>query len=640
MNILSRLPVTLALVLTLAPTLSSIQVFAQQSRPIPYPVIPDVRFESAVERGTRSENGQPGENYWMNAADYTIDAVLYPDTREVRGSETVSYLNNSPNTIDRLVFHLRQNLHAEGAVRNRPQKLTGGFQINSAAVNGQAVSESTGRDDPGYRINGTVMTIPLATPLEPGERISASFDWEFEVPEAGAPRIGTDGEMFFVGYWYPQLAMYDDLEGWRADQYFGNGEFYMGLASYDVSLTLPEGWLVGATGTLQNSQEVLSDRTRERLNTASTSHEPVSIVGADERGAGSATQDSPDGRLTWRFFAENVRDFAFGTSDNYVWDATNADVGGGEMAMINAFYRPDREVWKRSAEYLQYTIEYLSKMFAPYPWAHMTSIEGVVGGGMEFPMLTHIGGARNDQGLFGVTFHETAHMYFPMIVGQNEKAFSWMDEGLTSYNTAEGSTDFWSQNSWDPDRQSYYRIAGTGDEVEPMRHGDQYPYGTAARGIASYNKPAVALNALRGIVGQERLMEAYREYFSRWAFKHPQPYDLFNTFNDVLGEDLDWFWTTMFFNTWTLDQSIVSVTDGASGVTVRIDDLGLSPFPVPVRVTYGDGTVVDEVASVDEWLSGKRSIELNFEAGTIIRVEIDPGQYLPDVDRSNNVWTK
>jgi len=298
------------------------------------------------------------------------------------------------------------------------------------------------------------------------------------------------------------------------------------------------------------------------------------------------------------------------------------------------------KVWPRSAEFARFTIEFMSDMILPYPYPHMTTAEGVIGGGMEFPMITHIGGGRNDQSLFGVTFHEIGHMWFPMIIAQDEKENSWMEEGLTSFNTAEGSAKFWNQNSWVPERQGYYRIAGTGDEVEPMRHGDQYPLDGSARGLASYNKPAVALNALRGIAGQDRFMEAYREYANRWAFKHPQPYDLFNTFNDVLGKDYDWFWTTMFFETWTLDQAIAKVEESNVGVVVTVDDLGLSAFPAVVSVTYSNGDVATASIPVSEWHSGSRSAKLTFKAGSITRVEIDRDQFFPDVDRSNNVWEK
>ena len=280
-------------------------------------------------------------------------------------------------------------------------------------------------------------------------------------------------------------------------------------------------------------------------------------------------------------------------------------------------------------------------MFMPYPYPHMTAVEGVIGGGMEFPMITHIGRARTESSLFGVTFHEIAHMWFPMIVGQNEKAFTWMDEGLTSFNTSEARQAFYGGNPWAPERQSYYRIANTGNEVEPMRHGDQYPYGTPARGIASYNKPAVALHALRGIVGQERFMEAYREYARRWTNKHPMPYDLFNTFEDVLGEDLDWFWTSLFFETWTLDHAIADVQSSARGVQVTIADEGVSPFPVLLRATYGDGTIEERTIPVDVWMDGQtRTTTVTLPAGTVSQIELDAERYLPDVDRSNNVWNR
>jgi len=628
------------LLLLLAP----LSVQAQKNRPIPYPVIPPPGFERALAQGTRSADGLPGPNYWTNTAEYTIKTTLSTDTRTLRGSATIRYHNNAPEALPRVAVHLRQNLHKAGAVRNRPQQLTGGLNLTDVQFKDAPLLERASPRQPGYSINGTVMWINLPEPIPAGGAATFSFSWNFEVPEAGAPRMGQDGEVFYLAYWYPQFAVFDDVNGWKADQYMGNGEFYMDYSSYDVTITLPEGWLVAATGVLQNPEAVLADQTRKRLAEASGNDEVVRVVQEADRGAGTATRESDTGLLSWHFKAENVRDFAFGTSDQYLWDATSARVGDRDgdgredRSMIYSFYRPAMATWARSAEFAQYTIAFMSNQFLPYPYPHMTTVEGLIGGGMEFPMMTLIGGGRTDQSLFGVTFHEVAHMWFPMVVGQDEKQFTWMDEGLTSFNTSEGSAAFWNTNTWDPARQSYYYIAGTGDEVEPMRHGDQYPYGTAARGIASYNKPAVALNALRGLFGQERFYQAYQEYARRWAFKHPQPYDLFNTFDNVLGEDLDWFWTTMFFNTWTLDQAIKSVERSGDAVVVTIEDRGLSPMPVPLRVTYADGTVVEETVSVEEWLKDQTEIQVRFEAGTVERVEIDPGQFLPDVDRSNNLW--
>lgn len=616
---------------------------AQHNRPYPYPVFLSPQFEQAVENGTRTLTGAPGPNYWTNTADYTIHVALAPSTNMLRGTETVRYHNHSPDELRNVVVHLHQNLHQPGVVRNRPQQVTGGMHVSHVAFGGETLVETQPGPQvkSGYFIQGTRMFILLPEPIPAGGSAEFAFSWSYEVPEAGAPRNGQDGEVFYMAYWYPQIAVYDDVSGWKADPYMGNGEFYMGYGNYDVEISVPEGWLVAATGDLQNPADVLSRQTQARLQEAAQARSTVNIVQANERRAGTSTAESDSGVLTWHFQAENVRDFAWGTSDQYLWDAASARVNEqGETAMIHALYRPEKAVWARAAEFGQFSVEYLSEMFMPYPYPHMTAVEGIIGGGMEYPMMTLIGGNRDDQSLFRVTLHEIAHMWFPMIVGQDEKQFTWMDEGLTSFNTAEGASVFWNEDRWEPRRQSYYFIAGTGQEVEPMRHGDRYPLDTPARGIASYNKPAVALHALRGLVGQERFLAAYREYARRWAYKHPQPYDLFNTFEDVLGEDLDWFWTSLFYETWTLDHAVKNVEQRSDAAIITIADLGLTPMPVPLRITYADGTVLEERIPVSEWLSDKTEVQLTLPAGTIERVEIDPEQFLPDVDRENNRWTR
>lgn len=636
---------TLLRILALLPLLVPAPAPAQSRRPIPYPVFETPAFTRAVARGTRTRSGLPGPAYWMNTADYTIHATLSPGTRILRGEETIRYHNASPDTLWEAAVHLRQNLNRAGVIRNRPQKLTGGIQLARVQYNGAPLVEhaSARTPAPGYVIDGTVMHLTLPEPILPGASATLAFAWHFEVPEAGAPRMGQDGEVFFLGYWYPQMAVYDDLDGWKADPYMGNGEFYMDYGTYDVYLTLPEGWLVGATGVLQNPEAVLSRQTRDRLARVPASPGVVHVVTGADRGA--ATTHAPSGVLTWHFRADRVRDFAFGTSDRYRWDATTAAVGDRDgdgltdSALVQAFYRPEAAAWQRSAEFARFTLEYLSDRLMPYPYPHMTTVEGVIGGGMEYPMITHIGGTRTERSLFGVTFHELGHMWFPMVVGQDEKQYTWMDEGLTSFNTNEGAAAFWHEDTWDPARQGYYRIAGTGREVESMRHGDTYPTHSPARGIASYSKPAVALHALEGLVGSDRFWTAYRTYAHRWAFKHPQPFDLFNTFEDVLGEDLDWFWTPMFYTTWTLDQAIDTVAATPEGVQVTIADRGLTPMPVLLRATYADGTTREATVPVSVWLEGRTETTVTLPAGDVVRVEIDPDRYLPDVNRANNRWT-
>jgi hypothetical protein len=627
---------------------------AQTTRPIPYPVFYSQSFEQAIARGTRSETGAPGPQYWTNTAEYVIEATLSPATNMLRGTETVTYFNNSPDTLRYVLVNLYQNLHSEGVVRTRSVQVTGGVHVTRVTFDGRDVIEGpypvtfgrfgqwpTSRQ---YAINGTKLRIDVPEGIAPGTSATMGFAWSFEVPEVGAPRMGQDGEVYYLAYWYPQLAVYDDVRGWDIDPYQGAGEFYMGYADYDVSITVPHGWLIGATGELVNDGEVLSSTVRKRLAQAAVDPDVVRVVTADDRKAGASTTLSPTGSLTWHFRAKNVRDFAFGTSDKYLWDATHAVVGDlngdgtTQTSMIHAFYRPDAETWDRSAEFSKFSIEHLSRNIMPYPYPHMTAVQGIIGGGMEFPMITLIGGGRNAQRLFGVTYHELGHMWFPMLVGQDEKSFTWMDEGLTSFVTAEGGSEFWQTEQWPGQQESYLSTVRSGIEEPSMRHGDKY-LSQWARGTASYAKPSSVMHALRGVLGNNLFYHALREYARRWTNRHPMPWDLFNTFEDVVGEDLDWFWTPWFYETWALDQAVSSVVNGADGtVEVTVTDLGLVPMPAPVQVTYADGRIEVEVVPVEYWLADHRKATLSFPAGTVKSVVVDAGGFYPDLDRENNVW--
>jgi hypothetical protein len=622
-------------------------------RPVPYPVFETQYFERAIEAGTRSRDGNPGPNYWTNTAHYDIDVTLEPATRRVSGTATVIYQNNSPDYLTRIVVDLYQNLFKEGETRNRNVTITGGVNLTCAFVDGSPIVEVNSFREPGYVDYGTKAIIVLQDRVTPRGSVELRFCWDFEVPgPEDRIRMGTDDEVFYLGYWYPQVAVYDDMsavpnqyDGWDYDRYLGSGEFYMDYASYDVRITAPNGWLVPATGTLENADEILSEKTRKLLEEARTSSDVIRVVTESSRDEAFVPNESDV--TTWHYKAEDVRDFAFGASDKYLWDATFAYVGegagheGSDRAMIHAFYRPDSSAWHKAAEMSKFAIEHMSARILPYPWPQMTAVEGIISGGMEYPMMTLIGGRRrSERALFGVVYHELGHMWFPMIVGQDEKAFAWMDEGLTSFNTNEGHFDYWPDSTvWAPDRQAFFQIANTGLEVESMRHADLFPFGTSARGMASYGKPALMLHTLRGLIGNDLFYEAFREYARRWAFKHPTPYDLFNTFEDVLGMDLDWFWRPAFYETWTVDQEVSEVRSEEVGITVTIRDNGLTPLPAPVRVTYSDGRTETQQIEVDTWLSGARESTLVFPPGEAATVEIDPEGYLPDTDRSNNVWS-
>ncbi|PSQ96944.1 MAG: hypothetical protein BRD55_04710 [Bacteroidetes bacterium SW_9_63_38] len=365
----------------------------------------------------------------------------------------------------------------------------------------------------------------------------------------------------------------------------------------------------------------------------------ISVVDRTGRGVGIATEATPEGdsTLTWQFAAEQVRDVAVGASKQFVWDATSTETGTGR-SMIHAFYRPEKAPWRRSAEFAQFTVAHLSDTVLPYPYPQMTTIEGPIGGGIESLMVTLMGDLSSSEALFGVTYHEISHMWFPMLVGTNEKKYAWLDEGTTTFNETEGRSAFYpDQNAWVRSEHNHRSV--TFVEIPSMRHADRYPVDGPARFVASYDKPGVMLHALRGILGAETFREAYRMYAERWTYEHPTPYDFFNTFEDVAGRELDWFWRGAFYESWTMDHAIQSVSCQGDSTVVTVADEGRLPMPVFLKATYADGRTVERRVDVDAWLNGRRQVEVVLEGESVSRVVLNPDGVLPDLYRSNNEWT-
>jgi hypothetical protein len=657
-------------------TSSVVTSAATSERPVPYPVPEPPAFRRAVERGTRTRTGSPGPRYWTQYARYALRAELDPATKRLTGEARVRYQNRSPDTLRFIAVHLHQNLFAPGAARTVEVPPTDGMELSRVVAQGRPLPQLRDVEagmQSGFAIEGTIAWIRLPTVLAPGSAADLEFSWAYTVPADGAPRSGTDDEVFMIAYWYPQIAVYDDVNGWQTDWYLGNAEFYMGYGDYDVALTVPAGWLIGATGQLKNAAEVLTPATRERLGTARRSADVVHVVTENDRGAGKATTTGTGGKVTWLFEARNVRDFAWGTSDQYLWDATHAVVGSvgclprlpvpsdsapavpvapntpacaqrTDTATIHSLYRPSRVpwAWDQSARYAKHAIEFLSGYLWPYPYPQASALDGVVScSGMEYPMITCIGGQRDTLALYSVTVHELAHMWFPMQVGSDEKRYAWQDEGLTRFNQAQAMRGFF--GGYDLERvvrDDYLGVARANDEVELMRHGDQYPIGGPGYRVASYQKMAVNLVALRALLGDDVFMGAYREYGRRWIDRHPTPYDFFHTFDEVSGRDLGWFWRTWFYETWTLDQAVVGVQASGDSTVITIEDRGLAPMPVRLAITRQGGSRPErQEIPVDAWLRGERRTMVRVASSPrITRVEIDPEGAFPDIDRTNNRW--
>jgi hypothetical protein len=621
-------------------------------RPYLRPIVPDEGYVAALRNNTRSQTGAPGPRYWQQRVRYSISATLDPASRRITGTERIVYHNRSPNELRQVVFNLYQNLFSETFTgRNSPMN-TGGITLTRFIYNGAAVgplsqqqyeaNQRENRASVGYLTTGTLSRVLLPSPIAAGDSAVFEVDWNFRVPPSQAPRTGYEdalgGRVLQVAQWYPQIATFDDVVGLDITPYSGQGEFYLEYGDFDVALTLPAGWTVGATGDLVNANEILRPEVRQRLAQAASSDQTVKVLPASEFGTTGATTNGENGSVTWRFAARDVRDFAWATSNRYQWDARRAQVAG-RTVMVHSLYRPGAPNWDESAQFGEHSMEFHSRSMVPYAYPQITISEGPIYG-MEYPMVIFIGRPTARLQLYQVISHEIGHEWFPMMVGQDEAAFAWMDEGFTTYIESLSVEDLFPDfDPWDEPRETYLGIAGNKGEAPLMRHIDLVfgePWG-----VSAYYKPGTLLRSLQRILGDSVFFQGMRTYTNEWMFKHPYPWDFFNTMERVSGRDLDWFFYPFWYRTVTMDQEIGNVTPEAGGVRVTVRDVGQVPAPTDIVVTTTGGQRVTHTIPVERWLSpSTRSVTVTVPVtGAVARVELDPEEWFPDANRRNNVWT-
>ena len=552
----------------------------------------------------RTASGAPGKDYWQQQADYDIKASLNETQRSIDATAKIRYQNNSPDTLRYLWLQLDQNRFRDDSLDRR-----------SRTSDKDRVSYQTLRDhqsmidnDYGYQalqfsdasgnpikatVVDTLVRLDLQRPLEPGASVTLGVTWQFSIIEDAAigGRSGyelfpeNNTQLFFLAQWFPRLAAYSDYEGWHNKAFLGRGEFTLEFGNYNVELTVPDNHIVSATGELTNSNDVLSKNQLARLNAVAA--DKLSFIVTPEEAKQNETTDAT-GTKTWRFSAENVRDFAWASSSKFIWDAMIHEQPGAEYDKVLAmsFYPNEAEpVWsKYSTHAVAHTLDVYSRLSFDYPYPVAQSVNTWDRGGMEYPMITFNGyrpdppklekdkpatAKANEQraysrdikySLIGVIIHEIGHIYFPMVVNSDERQWTWMDEGLNTF------LEYVAELEWEEKYPAFGGETNILDYIPSyMASSNQVPIMTQSDSILqfgpnAYVKPAAALTVLREtVMGRDLFDFAFREYSQRWKFKRPTPADFFRTMEDASGVDLDWFWRAWFFGTEHVDIAITDI---------------------------------------------------------------------------------
>jgi hypothetical protein len=622
-------------ILTLLLILSSLLSLQSQSLYTPRDI------KQAYKNGTRSIDGRPGPRYWQNYGRYDITVTALPPDRTIQGTETIVYTNNSPDTLPVLDFRLIGNIHKAGAARYGSEDstyLTPGVTIDTWSENGQAKTWHNGAAD------GTWKMVRLLTPLKPHDSVRLDISWHYLVSLKSNREGIIDSTTYYLAYFYPRVAVYDDYNGWDQMDFTDLQEFYNDFNDYTLHVKVPKNFIVWSTGELQNPDAVLTPSYARALAASLKSDEIVSIAKPAEIAKGKVT--TPNAINTWIWTAGNVSDMALGLSDHYAWDASSVvvDDATGRRASVQAAYNDTAKDFHHMVEFGRHALDWLSHHWpgVPYPFPKTTIFQGYAD--MEYPMMVN---DNTTPTLFFSRFvaeHEIAHSWFPFYMGINESRFAFMDEGwATTFEHLIGEADLGKEKNdelYKEFRVNNYTYDPSAEEDLPI-----ITPANALKGIAygnnAYGKPSLAYLALKDMLGDSLFGKCLRGYMDRWHGKHPTPWDFFYSFDNISEKDLNWFWTSWFFTNHYIDLALTNVTGTGDNYTVSIDNIGGFPIPFDLVLTYDDGSQERQHRSAGVWETTPAHLQLPITIAhgkTLKAAKLDNGIFV-DANGADNKWT-
>jgi hypothetical protein len=601
------------------------------------PLMMPQNIKKAFTNGTRSMDGNPGAKYWQNRAKYTIALAVAPPNKTIKGTETIVYTNNSPKALNGLPIKLILNIHVPGATRQNASPasyLTKGILIDEFKVNGK---KNKFEDPQGE----TTQYVQLEQPLKTGESVTLNFTWHYDVSDRSGREGKLDATSFFLAYFYPRVAVIDDTHGMDFMSFTDAQEFYNDFNDYDVSVTVPKNFLVWGTGDLLNAKEVLQPSFLDKFNKSLTSDAVINIVTAKDIKAKNITIQKPTN--TWQWKASNISDMAFCISDHYVWDAASVvvDKKSGRRASCQSAFIDSAKNFHNQVKHIQHSLDWYSNNWpgVPYPFPKSTIVQGTAD--MEYPMMANDSPQDDDMIQRFITEHEIGHTYFPFYMGINEHRYGFMDEGwTTAFENLIGQADLGKEKASGFFKQ--FRVNGWArnptDETQIPIITPVNVLSGRGMGDNEYGKPALAYLALKDMLGDDLFKKSLHGFMDRWNGKHPLPWDMFNSFSNLSGKDLNWYWHNWFFTSHYMDIALENVVPSTNGYTLTIKNIGGYTVPTDVQVEYEDGTkeIFHQTAAI--WEQNQQTATVNITTkNKIAFVKLD-GDIFIDANEKDNTW--